>query len=183
MATPRGNKKKNVFDGLSSAPHSYKEPPLEIEDVPPSSALREISSTPRTRENRPGACNLNVLPTVEQTPCRGPSKLVRYYPNLSSTLNQQNESGPPPTAVLKAEDPVKLTTTSISDAASLGTPSKADPRIQMQGSCCQGKQNTPIKGLKTAQVMPCASSSSLVGNENDECIYQRLGWDDADELM
>lgn len=86
-------------------------------------------------------------------------------------------------AVLKAEDPVKLTTTSVSDAASLGTPSKADPRIQMQGSSCQGKQDTPIKGLKTAQVMPCASSS-LVGNENDECIYQRLGWnDDADELM
>lgn len=185
LATPRGNKKRDVYHGLSSLRHSYQEALPEIEEVPPSSALREISSTPRARGNRPGACNLNVLPKIEQTPCRGPSKLVRSYPNESFTPNRQIESRPPPMAVLKSEYPVKLTSTSISDAANLETPSKAGPRIQGQGSSEQGIQDTPVKGLKAAQVTALRTSTlSLLGNENDECIYESLGWDDdADGLI
>lgn len=88
-------------------------------------------------------------------------------------------------AVLKAEYPVKPITTSISDAINLGTPSQAGPRVQGQGSSGQYIQDTPVKGLKATPVPALrASTLSLVGNENDECIYERLGWDDdADELM
>lgn len=185
MATPRGNKKRDVYRDLSSLPRSYQEALPEIEEVPQSSALKEISSTPRTRGSRARGRNLNVLPTVEQTPCRGPSKLVRCYPNVSSSLNGQNESGPAPMAVLKEEYPVKLTTTLIPDAANLETFSQTSPQIQGQGFSGQGIQETPVKGLKTAPVPALrASPSSIVGNENDECIYKSLGWDDeVDELM
>lgn len=82
-------------------------------------------------------------------------------------------------AVLKSEYSVKLTSTSISDAGNLETPSKASPRIQRQGSSEQGIQDTPVKGLKPAQVTALRTSTlSLLGNENDECIYESLGWDD-----
>lgn len=184
MATPRGNKKRDVYRDLSSLPHSYHEALPGLEEVPQSSALQEISSTPRTRGNRPGGRNLNVLPTVEQTPCRGPSKLVRCYPNVPSSLIRQNESGPPPMAVLK-EYPVKLATTLIPDAANLGTPSQTGAQIQGPGSSGQGIQETPVKGLKTARVAALrASPLSVVENENDECIYESLGWnDEVDELM
>lgn len=88
-------------------------------------------------------------------------------------------------AVLKAEYPVKLTTTSISDPINLGTPSHPVPQFQGQGASGQRIQDTPVKGLKATPVAALRSSTlSLVGNENDECIYERLGWDDdADELM
>lgn len=174
MATPRGKKGRDVFGGLSSLPYPYMEAPPETEEV------HEIASTPMTRGKRPEACHLNVLPTIEQTPCRGPSKIIRPL-----SLKLQNESGPPPVAVLREEYPFKLTTTLISDTGNHGTPSKASPCIQGWGSSKQGIQDTPVKGLKAAQVAALGTStSSFVGNENDECIYKSLGWDDdADELM
>ena len=179
------NKKRDAFGGLPSLPHPYKEAPLEIEEVPQSSALLDISSTPKTRGNRRGACSLNVLPTIEQTPCRGPSKLPLSDPNVLWGLNRQDESAPAPMAVLKVEYPVKLTTTSISDPINLGTPLQAGPRFQGQGSSGQGIQDTPVKGLKATPATALrASTLSPVGKENDECIYERLGWDDdVDELM
>lgn len=177
MATPRGNKKRDVFGDPSSLPYSH------IAEVPPSSALHRVISTPRIR-NGPGACQPTVQPTIEQTPCRGSSKLVKFYPNVSSSLKRQNELVPSSAAVLNANYPGELRNTSISDAPNLETPLKADSWTHGQGSSSQEIPDTPVKSLKTAQVTALrASTSSLAGKENDECIYERLGWDDADELM
>ncbi|MCJ1461553.1 hypothetical protein MMC07_000150 [Pseudocyphellaria aurata] len=177
MATPRVKKKRDAFGDPSSLPYSH------VAQVPPSSTAHKVISTPRIH-NGPGACHPNVQPTIEQTPCRGSSKLVKFYPNLSSSLKRQNELGPAPVAVLNAKHSGKMTTTSISDAPNLETPLKADSWTHGQGSSSQEIPATPVKGLTTAQVTALrASKSSLPGKENEECIYESLGWNDPDELM
>lgn len=91
MATPHGNRQKDVYGGLLPfASQSQQEPPLpEINEIPPSSALRTVSSTPRNgvQTSRPTAA------TIEQTPCRAGSKLAsssRFLDMSSSSADHHH---------------------------------------------------------------------------------------------
>lgn len=182
MATPRGKRQRDVISGLPSLPQSVL---LEIDEAPPSSALRVISSTPRLRANKPGLRNQNTLPTIEQTPSRGPSKVLKFYSNAGLGANilvkpsSINLPLPVPDLALKS-----TTTAKSSNSGSLRTPSKSAPLIQRYEFSDRGIQETPVKNQKVPQRAQDSKDISSAGNENDISIYQRLGWDDdADELL
>lgn len=146
MATPRGNRQKDVYGGLLPfASQSQQEPPLpEINEIPPSSALRTISSTPRNgvQDSRPTAA------TVEQTPCRAGSKLASgsRFLDMSSSADhhhrhhqfEQPGLPSPMTSLLKPKYALNSSSShttimkSSSDFfASLETPSKLTSQVKV----------------------------------------------------
>lgn len=147
MATPRGNRQKDVYGGLLPfASQSQQEPPLpDINEIPPSSALRTISSTPRNgvQDSQPTAA------TVEQTPCRAGSKLTsgsRFLDMSSSNANHHHRhhqfeqpglpspitSLPKPKYALNSSSSHTTIMKSSSDFfASLETPSKPTSQVKV----------------------------------------------------
>ena len=158
----------------------------ERDEIPPSSAPRAASSTPTMRGESAGPRNAHILPTIEQTPSRGPSNLVMSCLNISSTTNLQNEPGPPPMPLLKQRYPSNpQAMTKTSNITSLETPSKHSLWIHRHDTFGQEIENTPInrsKALRSTTIKNTASSP--IGNENDISIYKTLGWDDeGDEML
>lgn len=148
MATPRGNRQKDVYSGmLPFASQSQQEPPLpEINEIPPSSALRTVSSTPRNgvQNSRPTAA------TVEQTPCRAGSKLAsssRFLDMSSSSadhhhhhphqLEQPDLPSPmmsllkPKYALSSSSSHTTIMKSSSDFFASLETPSKPTSKVKV----------------------------------------------------
>lgn len=179
MATPRPKRQHDVRSGFPSRPQSYLP---EIDEVPPSSALRVISSTPRLRANKSVARNPSTLPTIEQTPTRNPSKVIKYWNGFPGANVQSKLSSP--TNLPLSDLAFKLPTTlKSSNNDSLRTPSKPLFLKPKHETSDQRIQQTPVKNLKVPQAVRDFTSSPA-GNENDASIYQRLGWDDdADELL
>lgn len=151
MATPRGNRQKDLYGGLpASASQSQQEPPSlpEINEIPPSSALRTtISSTPRNRvqNSRPTASA-----TIEQTPSRAGSKLAsassRFLDMSSSSADHHQKfeqaALPSPTMSLlkpkryalnslSSHNNTTLTESSSDFLASLETPSKPTSQVKL----------------------------------------------------
>ena len=79
MATPKGNRRKDVFGGLPRLPGPTVSTAAEPDGIPPSSTLKVPSSVPRhsivqAENTEPRLPMTHVRPTIEQTPTRGPSK-------------------------------------------------------------------------------------------------------------
>lgn len=210
MATPRGNRQKDVYGGLPPfASQSQQEPLLpEINEIPPSSALRTISSTPRdqVRNSRPTAA------TIEQTPCRAGSKLAsssRFLDMSSSSADhhhhhqfEQPGLPSPMTSLLKPKYALNSSSshTTIMKSSdffdSLETPSKSNSQVKVIHTDADlGRQgiiqSTPISKrlqsnnnnttLSLIQNPECHSSGET---KNEISIYKTLGWDDAiDDLL
>lgn len=167
MATPRGNRQKDVYSGmLPFASQSQQELPLpEINEIPPSSALRTVSSTPRNgvQNSRPTAA------TVEQTPCRAGSKLAsssRFLDMSSSSADhhhhhhhhQFEQPGlpspmmsllKPKCALNSSSSHTTIMKSSSNFFASLETPSKPTSKVKVIHTdaslgCQETMQSTPI---------------------------------------
>ena len=209
MATPKGNRRKDVFGSfpLNLPPRAQDVVP-EPEDIPPSSVPRIPSSLQKPAE-APSQSPLprrSMPPTIEQTPTRGPAKHNSKLLNLSQ---------PSSLASARLLTPSKSQRPSI--ASNLHT-AAANPRINsvrhlpppqsvlppQSSSSLAGKhsppvqpdrQETPVKApSKTAAVataesqIPPATESITVTSpppplaENNTSIYDALGWNDFDEL-
>lgn len=188
MATPRGNRQKDVYGGLPFASQSQGQPLPEINEIPPSSALRAISSTPRNRvqKSRPTA-------TIEQTPSRAGSKLARSSRLDMSSSNVENQIEQPgltpmmslqkpkyalnsPYTIMKSsnfpilETPSKPSQVIIHTIADLGEEIKSTPIKRLHN-------NTPLSPIQNPE---CSRSAT----KDEICIYKTLGWDDdIDDLL
>lgn len=205
MATPRGNRQKDVYGGLSSiAPQSQQGPPLlpEINEIPPSSALRAISSTPSNRvpKSRPPAA------TIDQTPTRAGSKLAsssRLLDMSSSSADhyQIEQPGLPspmisllkPKYTLNSSSSSSYTTMMKSSSSKFSTSSLETPSKTRQVVLGQEvikstpiikrlqKSNNSTTPLSPIQNPECSPSG---GTKSEISIYKTLGWDDdIDDLL
>lgn len=211
MATPRGNRQKDIYGGPLPFASQPQEPPSlpEINEIPPSSAPRTISSTPRNRvqDSRPTAA------TIEQTPSRAGSKLAsssRFLEISSSSVDhhQQFEQAGLPSSMMSLLKPKYVLNSSSSHTmlmksssdlfTSLETSSKPNSQVKANHTNADlGRQemikSTPISDrlqsnsnnnnilLSPVQNPECSPSG---GTKNEISIYKTLGWDDdIDDLL
>lgn len=190
MATPSVNRRKDVFGGRSGLSHTFNAVP-EPDEIPVSSAIRAVSCTPRASNcatNRPGG---PLSAAHEQTPSRGPLKLIDSRSGLSSAGNQP-EFGCRPSGILSdARDVIPLhkkTDTKhlrpFPSSAFFRTPTKVRPNNLQPKNSHWGIEDTPIKApIDPVGTMQKKSISPNGVNENSISIYDSLGWnDDIDEL-
>lgn len=186
MATPKGNRQKDVFRGLPCRFQPYRANLPEVDEVPPSSALRFISATPNSCRSRLGGSQKSVLPTIEQTPSRGPSKHIRPCRNVSLSATQPDGLPPPVMTPTKPTHPTKPPATmNTNHGVSLGTGSKPNPFFQIHEGLHNELEDTPIKKGTTMPANTYSKPTPLVaGDENVRSIYENLGWEDeVDEAM
>lgn len=210
MATPHGNRQKDVYGGmLPFASQSQQEPPLpEINEIPPSSALRTVSSTPRNgdQNSRPTAV------TVEQTPCRAGSKLAsssRFLDLSSSSADHHHQLEQPglPSPMMSLLKPKYALNSSSSHTAimksssdffaSLETPSKPTSQVKVIHTDADlGRQET-IQSTPISKRLQSNNNNNIPlspiqnpgrspsgGTKNEISLYKTLGWDDdIDDLL
>lgn len=203
MATPRGNRQKDVYGGLPPfASQSQQGPPLlpEINEIPPSSALRAISSTPRNRvpKLQPTAA------TIEQTPSRAGSKLASSSRlDMSSSIADRHQikqvslPSSPTISLLKpiyglnsssSYTTIMRSSSSKFSTSNLETPSKPSQVLFGQEMIIKStpiikrlqksNNNTPLSPIQNPQCSPSG------GTKSETSIYKTLGWDDDnDDLL
>jgi hypothetical protein len=104
-ATPSKNRQKDIGGGLPRLPASSTTiPQADPEEIPPSSGLRAPDSLIKVRntlvpasDDYPRIMQRSVLPSLEQTPTRGSSKLtnpLRKSVHVSSSIEQTPTRGP-----------------------------------------------------------------------------------------
>lgn len=104
-ATPSKNRQKDIMGGLPRLPASSTTiPQADLEDIPPSSGLRAPDSLIKVRntlvpasDDYPRIIQRSVLPSLGQTPTRGPSKLtnpLRNSVHASSSIERTPTRGP-----------------------------------------------------------------------------------------
>ena len=194
MATPSKQRHQDVIASLPRLPRARVAGMVvsQLDEVPPSSASKITDSAERARNSSALASDYSrrkhesVLPAIEQTPSRGPSKLWGRPPtSASSPISKEDVSmhcpdtakpKPPKATIVLSQHPSKLWSSNTH-----GTPSKA--RTDESNECTV--QKTPDKAICCteilAKVWPAVAPTSLRGQE--ESIYASLGWDDDfDEL-
>ena len=190
MATPSVNRRKDVFGDVSGLSRKFNGVP-ETDEIPSSSAVQVISCTPKGRGDCATTRPSRHLSTIhEQTPTRGPLKLIDSRSSLTSIGNRP-ETGDRPFGMLSAvngatpslnkTDPKHL---ALFPSVTFKTPTKirsTDPqRRNLHGEV----EDTPLKvsrdALGTTQEKPTPINAA---DENSVSIYDSLGWnDDVDEL-
>lgn len=211
MATPKGNRRKDVFGGYPRLPQSSLAELEDVEAVPPSSDLRIPSSSvrrpavprfPAEGPRVPPSITRPPRPSIEQTPSRRSSGNGRYSHIIHAgdlveedTLCQSSPELPrskPPLTTLKSPRPILQRTAShFSPAAAevhQQTPSRKAPVVPLGVERGQGVQETPIKASKMNDTLSGAVTQHLPSGlepvETERSIYESLGWDDdIDELM
>lgn len=189
MVTPSVNRRKDVFSGLPRLPQPSQVVLPELEDIPPSSGLRVIASTPRVRANEINNRIQHRMPLVEQTPTRGSSKFARPITYTSLDVSQHNVTSQNFITPTKAQHsfnvPSMFDGIAFSSTNKSGKTTVANSSILNEGNSSQGVQDTPLKvsvvqPAETLQQLP----SSVKIDEGDRSIYEKLGWDDdIDELL
>jgi hypothetical protein len=194
MATPSKNRHCNVLADLRfPRPHSASAA-TTLDEVPPSSVSRITGSVIKAHGSssfcQDGApwIGSNVLPSVEQTPTRGPTKLLGR-PMSSSTAKAAGEGQMSYTRKLKSPEANPDLSLSFSlppwPSKVQETPSKertADHSFQQEK---RRIEETPSKPSVTIQDSPKTSAAATFfsSQEQETSIYASLGWDDdADEL-
>lgn len=211
MATPKGNRRKDVFGRHSRFPQASRAEPEELEAVPPSSDLRIPSSSvrrpavprfPSEGPRLPLSITGPSQPSIEQTPSRRSAGNCRFSNILhASDLVEEYElcqSSPellrskPRLATLSSPGPISQRTASHFSPATAEihqqTPFRKAPAVPLVVECGQGVQETPVKASKTIDIFSGAVTqhepSGLEHVKMEKSIYECLGWDDdIDELM
>lgn len=186
MATPSKNRQKDIFSGIPGLPRASQAAPADLEGNPSSSISRIPSSSVKVGgSSGPMKRRTNhALPAIEQTPTRGPSKLIRRFPS-SAAANEpvacisQPESSrlEPILAVYGFDQPSALPPW---HSGVQETPSKDRVSNRPTSPGGQNIQATPVNETM-AQDTPVRSLPS--SHEKGESIYASLGWDDVDELL
>ncbi|KAL9600116.1 MAG: hypothetical protein Q9219_003372 [cf. Caloplaca sp. 3 TL-2023] len=195
MATPSINRRKDVFGSLPIKPPQATMVHDEVENIPTSSFTHVPASTMKngtghaTRRD-PDMIIQRSVPTIEQTPTRGPEK----YGWLN--VGKRPKSG---------TDSVELTPSSITEAncskpspdvpktagylkAIHATPSRQKSARSLNGLPANfSGEGTPIKQLRSVSANVSRASCNIVSSpasEGERSIYKTLGWDDdVDELL
>jgi len=195
MATPKGNRRKDVFGGLPRPPQPTLDLEPEPDEIPPSSVSRVPPSiqkfaVPRSRDHQPPSLARSVQPLAEQTPTRGPSKfapnLLDPGPSLKADLKFLTPSKPRRSVGASEPRP----TSDTHNASQL--PVYRDPNppsLQQSNTNHSNIQETPWKAQARAadnhkppaEYITITSSPPLAGNNTS--IYDTLGWNDFDELL
>ena len=187
MATPSVNRRKDVFGHVSRKFNTAS----EADEIPSSSAVQVISCTPRAKgdcaTNRPGRHLSSIL---EQTPSRGPLKLIVSRVNLSATANRPEMNGR--LSGVPLDDRQNLPLPNKTDTRHLGplpsdtfrTPTKIRSNDSQRNNVHEGIKETPVKVSRYAlETIPEKPTPLNAVNENSMSIYDSLGWnDDIDEL-
>lgn len=192
MATPSVNRRKDVYGGQPGLPRTITVT-SEPDEIPVSSAIQAVSCTPKASDNSTNFSGRHLPAAHEETPTRGPLKLIKSRSSLSLNRNQQQLIGRPPGTPLSARDVVP--STAMKDASnlrsfplfspnSLRTPTRSQSHSSQRNNIPWGIDDTPIKvpkgplGSRQEKLM-----SPHAVNENSVSIYESLGWnDDIDEL-
>lgn len=186
------NRRKDVF-GVPSALSRAVNTAAEVEEVPPSSAIRAVSCTPRAGVGAT-KCGIGQLPApYEQTPTRGPLKHAGLRPNMCSTGKQAEVCVRPSglaskinaqVPFLSGEGAPQFRPLSLFSSSTVRTPTKVRPTDSQRENSNWEIDDTPIKVLHDS--LGTRQEFSHVPNavdENSISIYDSLGWnDDIDEL-
>ncbi|KAL9112212.1 MAG: hypothetical protein Q9187_007812 [Circinaria calcarea] len=210
MATPKGNRHKDVFGGVPRLPAMYPHEPREPEFIPASSDPRIPSSSLRFKSTAVGGVLATPNPkstarrfrkpdpTVEQTPSR---KLSR--PGASPLSNEdkvdqdEDELGQesPKLPILRSEQPAFKRPwhphrTHSYDLPPLPVTFPIDPPLSAFGKMRQSIESTPVKcklmSVEESSPAPLRQAATPSKSDTQMSIYESLGWDDEhdiDELM
>ena len=188
MATPSATRRRDVYASQTSQIQKRTMILSEVEGIPPFSCLNVPASATKLLPGLSNAANPRKywMPTVEQTPTRGPSKVAKMdnIPQPSQNAAESQITGEP--SILdtsqKSEYSVPLYHSDVQ-----GTPSRramAGLKGSVPWSCIE---STPVKPLRTVSANLGAMNDSIpyspIPQGGDVSIYQNLGWDnDVDEL-
>lgn len=199
MATPSANRRRNVFKGEHSQSQQSLLTQQELEKIPPSSCTHVPASSIKASINEVVERNSVTLkrclmPTIEQTPTKGPSKFSQL--DVAAKPKSVDESTlMTPSTVMNARRSASGQDTSQKSefqkppwtGGVQATPSRkasTDPDGHLPKVIFEG---TPVKQLKplSANVLRASYNTALSPASNDGVsIYKSLGWDDdVDELM
>lgn len=202
MATPSANRRRDVYASQNSRLQKSAVISEDVEEIPPSSCLRVPSSTSKlpphlAAKSTSVNARRNLMPTVEQTPTRGPSKFLKVddMPNASPSAAKQGMTITSSSA-MAAEPQLWMLDTNRKNAyqfpsSRLGvqeTPSRRSS-TGCKGSLSQsGIESTPVKSSESVSASLAVISNNITSSPmpkgGDVSIYESLGWDDdADELM
>ena len=198
MATPKGNRQKDVFGvNASRLPQSFSgvTVPVEPDLIPPSSGLRVPSTSSKIRVQ--SEVNLGLLrtakpalPSVQQTPTRRPSKLARSFsqttcgageaiafPPQSLTPDEKDEEFKGPDRDTSPELPHY---SSISCAMTSNTSFTPIDQSYHQSAI----EESPAESAEITKAFAQPTCSLPENYQQSRSIYESLGWDDdIDELM
>ncbi|KAL8694358.1 MAG: hypothetical protein Q9218_000995 [Villophora microphyllina] len=200
MATPAANRRKNVFASQTSQQQTWTVPPAEVDEIPssscahvPVSAIKPMAEAVLDSNSRP---KKRLVPSVEQTPTRGPSRCsdinmrVTSRPGLAERNNIQTKN---PVYADTAISFSALTAKSahqppFSTCDVQSTPSKRTLTSANRNLFTTRVEVTPLKPLGPVSEGVTVTSKDITplpsAHEEGLSIYESLGWDDdADELM
>lgn len=211
MATPKGNRHKDVFGRPPRLPQSLLAEPEELEAVPPSSEVKVPSSSVRRpavpkfsngEPSVPQSVRKPSRPMVERTPTRRLSGNGRFsfIPDGGDLVEEDElcQSSPelprhkPSLATLNSLGLISQRTASHFPPAAhefhQQAPSRKAPTVPVGVERGRGIQETPVKASRTIDICSGAVPQHLpFGSEpvdTDITIYESLGWDDEiDELL
>lgn len=199
MATPSKSRHHDILADDLRFPRPKPVPAATgLDEVPPSSVSR-ISDSGRKahrsssfRKDGTRHIGSNVLPIVEQTPTKGPTKLLGRPLSFSITMAASEDPGHLTPRATKSKPPEAKHASSLSyslpswPSKIQETPSKGRPA---NNSFRQEKHHieaTPSKSVQTTEdsINISAAAALSSSQEQEPSIYARLGWDDiADELL
>ena len=195
MATPKGNRRKDVFGGLPSLPQPTCNFAPEPDEIPPSSIPRVPSSVQKytarlSKISQPRLPRGGTQNSIEQTPTRGPSK------HTSNLLNPDSKPKPTDHSFLtpsKPRHPPNISTLHTTSRFPKDVQEKHLDSTQRPPSPLSPAnlniRETPIKpqvrvkevhDLAKESIIITSSPPLLAGEEGS--IYDALGWNDYDEL-
>lgn len=195
MATPKGNRRKDVFGGLPRPPQPTQDLEPEPDEIPPSSVSRVPPSilkfaVSRSKNYLPLSLARSAQPLVEQTPTRGPSKFAPSLldPGLSSNAHLKYQTPSKPKRSASASELQNRCDTHNTPQL----PAYRDPNpppLQQSNLNHPNIQETPLRSQARVlenqkpptQYITITSSPPLA--RNDPSIYDTLGWNDFDEPL
>ena len=194
MATPSNNRHKDVYGGLPRLPRQNIAPPIELEEVPPSSiscvpsSSKKAQRSPFLAPDSIGKTGCSALPIAE-TPTRGLLKLRGRPPTSIMAMKSRTDMSQP--SPLTAASKTRKATNNLDTSTHWPlhvheTPSEF--RYSYQG---EQPRDTTIDAISvkhpSAAKKPLESSTkpdrSPLPQDKEESIYTALGWDDVDELL
>ena len=209
-ATPKGNRRKDVFGGLPPPPAPTVNAAKEPDEIPPSSAIKvpnsvQKDSKDQTEHKEPRPPMPFLRPNIEQTPTRGPSKRSKSLLCIPHG-NRPNSVLLTPSKSRKSIDqtpqPVRCANT-FHSTCEIYIPASHEqviphsdiqetPQRPQTGPPSLDLTQPPLSssppdiGLDTqgnGRIPNIPSSPPVMEEASSKSIYETLGWDDyVDEL-
>ena len=195
MATPSKQRHQDVFASVPRLPRGQVASRVvgQVDEVPPSSASKITDSAEKARNpsaltsDCPQQRYESILPAIEQTPSRGPSKLLGRPPTVGfSLIGNHDTSVDYPETDEAGSKPQKAAVEMFSSKScssdTPGTPSKART-VESNQATVQATPDKVIDSADSSKVLPAIALAPTTLRAPGESIYASLGWDDDfDEL-